>query len=231
MRLFLLLLISLVSVCTVTAQSFFQTELASSKKFPRPDEGHAPTPFPDRAPYKFKVTRITGIWDEMPLIYRRLQLGPIDLQLTENDLIDWVIENTGAYSLNLNYRWNQEVKAYIAWFPRGIFLDDLSNASWRSYLTTIPRTAKGRPEIMINDDSETNRSMIQFMNSRTRVLVYHELNNKTMVMEQSRVQVFAELPDGIMVLGLEGPSKSTINQASAVFAQLILSLGPYDPIQ
>ncbi|MCF7686707.1 MAG: hypothetical protein K9M98_05525 [Cephaloticoccus sp.] len=231
MRLILFLLFLLAATGPATAQSFLQTKPTTSSQFPSAPGMVAPHPWPGQSRYKFNVTRYVGRWDEMPIGYKRLRIGPLDLQLRESDLSDWFQAHGGDYSLNLTFRWNKNISAYLAWFPTGIFLDDLNDDTWSAYVSTIPQKSERKTALMINDDSETNRDMIRILDARTRVLVYHELNAETGQNETTHVQIFVRLADGILVLGLEGPTKLTTGQASRYFSQLVLGIGPYVPVQ
>jgi hypothetical protein len=231
MRRYLFSLLMIAAGLTADAQNLLQTQPAASPAFPAPANRSAFQAWPERSLTKFRVSSYVGRWDGMPIAYQRLQLGSFDLQIPVSSLNDWIVENTGSYSFNLKHRWATEARAYFAWFPRGTFLSDISDAAWLTYVSSIPRTSalSSRQAVrIIDDDSATNPAMVRILNSRIRVLVYDEVDPKTGEKAQSTLQIFSEQPDGILVMGLNGPSKS-VYESSASFVRLLLNVMPFDP--
>ncbi|MCF7686705.1 MAG: hypothetical protein K9M98_05515 [Cephaloticoccus sp.] len=228
MRSLLLMLLLTGAGASAQSQSFLQTVPADPPRFPAPPTNRLMRPLPGGSPNEIYLGRFTTQWDGMPVRLYRMRVGSLDLQLTVDDLSDWPILENGNYSLNMISRWDRTVSAYLAWFPKGMFLNDLDDAAWQSYLSTIPRRTFLQTNLLINDDSETNPSMIRILNSRTRVLYYEEFNSRTQSKERAYVQVFTEQADGILLIGLEGQAKNVAN-AKALFARLLLRICPYDP--
>ncbi len=228
MRLIPVILILASANGSAIAQNFLQTNPATLLEFPRIPSNRVLKPLPGSTPEKFNFTHFTGRWDGMPIGFYRMRVGPLDLQLSVEDLTDWPVVVNGNYSLNLIWRWDRNVRAHMAWFPQRMFLDNLDNSSWQSYLSTIPRRTHHNTLILINDDSKTNPAMIRVLNSRTRVLQYLEISEKTGLVTQAYVQVFVENSGGVLLMSIEGRVENITN-AMPSFANLLMRFGPFDP--
>jgi len=187
--------------------------------------GAAGTPlaWPEAAPPAFALSRVEGIWDEMPIAYQRLTAGQLQLQGRLSDFDAWKVVPDGPHSLDLAYRWAPGVQAYLAWFPRGAFLPSLENSAWLRYLKGLDARYGGPIEFEINDDTATNPQMLQPMGRRTRVLAFSAPGREADGPRWSVMQVVLELPDGILVYGLEGPATAA-PKARGFFGRLVSAL-------
>lgn len=216
------LLLAVALVAVPSAHAVLQAR-ALERPLPVAGLAGAPLAWPDTAPPRFALSRVEGVWDEMPVTYQRLTAGRLELQGRLTDFDAWRVEPAGPHSLNLAYRWAPGVQAYLAWFPRGTFLPSLDDSSWLRYLKGLEARYRGPVAFEINDDSAVNAQMLRPMGRRTRVLAFQAPGAEPGAAPWSVLQVALELPDGVLVYGLEGPAPAAV-KARGFFGRFVSSL-------